>query len=278
MVNGFNRLRHNPVIRCYDQDGNIGNRCTTCPHRGEGRVSRCIQEGNLLAIFNDLVGTDMLSDTTCFTCRNTRVTKGIQEGCFTMVNVSHDGYNWWTLNQFIFVKITIFDKETFDVGIIHFNLLFGFDTVIHHEEFDGFSIQRLVLCGHNSHHEKLLNDFCWFTFDTFCDFRNSHTICILKFCWQFMELALCNRFWSLVTVILLVAFFILFVVIPVTISLISHLVLTTSILLLFSWTIFFTIKIFTFFVWSSLLFPTCINCCRTWTRYWSCFHWLRLWL
>ena len=201
----------------------------------------------------------MLRDTTCFTCRNTRVTKGIQEGCFTMVNVSHDGYNWWTLNQFIFVKIAIFDKETFDVGIIHFNLLFGFDTVIHHEEFNCFSIQGLVLCGHDTHHKEFLNDFCWFTFDTFCDFRNSHTICILKFCWQFMELTLCNRFWSLVTAVLLVPFFIFLIVIPVTISLISHLILTTSILLLFSRTIFFVIIIVTFFVWSSLFFTTCIH-------------------
>ena len=177
-----------------------------------------------------------------------------------MVNVSHDSYNWWTLNQFIFIEITIFDKETFDIGIIHFNLLLSFNTVIHHEELDCFSIQGLVLCGHDTHHEKFLNDFSWFTFDTFCDFRNGHTICILKFCWQFMEFTLRNRFWSLITVVLVIAFFVLLVVIPVTILLISHLILTTSILLLFSRTIFFMIIIITIFVWSSLFFTTCIHC------------------
>ena len=83
-----------------------------------------------------------------------------------------------------------------------------------------------------------------------------------------MEFTLCYWFWSFIAVIL--SFFILFVVIPVTISLISHLVLTTSILLLFSWTIFFTIKIFTLLVWSSLFLPTCINCC--WSR--GCNCWL----
>ena len=33
------------------------------------------------------------------------------------------------------------------------------------------------------------------------------------------------------------------------------------------------------FVWSSLLFPTCINCCRTWSHYRSCLRcfYLRLW-
>ena len=189
-----------------------------------------------------------------------------------MVNVSHDSYNWWTLNQFIFIKITIFNKETLDVGIIHFNLLFGFDTIIHHEEFNCFSIQGLVLCGHDTHHEKFLNDFSWFTFDTFCDFRNRHTICILKFCWQFMEFTLCNRFWSLIAVVLLIAFFILFVItiIPVTILLISHLILTTSILLVFSRTIFFAIIIVTIFIWSSLFFTTCIHWC--FFSYRSCFN------
>ena len=69
-----------------------------------------------------------------------------------------------------------------------------------------------------------------------------------------MEFTLCNRFWSLITVVLVIAFFVLFVVIPVTILLISHLILTTSILLLFSRTIFFVIIIVTIFVWSSLFF------------------------
>ncbi|SIA15686.1 Uncharacterised protein [Mycobacteroides abscessus subsp. abscessus] len=74
-----------------------------------------------------------------------------------------------------------------------------------------------------------------------------------------MEFTLCNRFWSLITVILFIAFFIFLIVIPVTISLISHLILTTSILLLFSRTIFLMIVIITIFVWSSLLFTTCIH-------------------
>ena len=132
------------------------------------------------------------------------------------------------------------------------------------------------MCRHHSHHEEFLNDFRRLTLNPFCDFRNRHSICVLKFTWQLMEFTLCYWFWSFIAVIL--SFFILFVVVPVTISLISHLVLTTSILLLFSWTIFFAIKIFTFFVWSSLLFPTCINCCRTWSRYRSCLHCFCLWL
>ena len=48
--------------------------------------------------------------------------------------------------------------------------------------------------GHHTHHKEFLNDFCWFTFDTFCDFRQqSYPSVILKFCWQFVELTLCKR-------------------------------------------------------------------------------------
>ena len=218
----------------------------------------------------------MLGDPPGFSCRNTWVTKGIQKGCFTMVNVSHDGDNWWTLHQFIWIQIAIFYEETLDIRIIHFNLFLGFNAIIYQKEFNGIAIQGLVLCRHHAHHEEFFHDFCWLTLNPFCDFRNRHSICVLQFTWQFVEFTLCYWFWSLIAVIL--SFFILFVVIPVTILLISHLILITSILLLFSWTIFFTIKIFTLLVWSSLFLPTCINCCRAWSRYWRSLHWFRLWL
>ena len=91
-----------------------------------------------------------------------------------------------------------------------------------------------------------------------------------------MELAFCNRFWSPILVAL--SAFILFVVIPVTVSLISHLILTASILLLFSWTIFFVIKFVTLLFWSSLFFTTSVYYSLCWRRS-GCldsFSWSRL--
>ena len=183
MVDGFDGLWHHPIICCYNQDGNIGNRCTTRPHRSKGRVSRCIQEGNLLTIFHDLVGTDVLGDSSRFTCCYTGITKGIQKGSLPVVNVSHDGDNWWTLYQLIWIQITIFNEEAFDIGIVYFNLFLGFNSIIHHQEFNRISIQRLVLSRHDSHHKEFLDDFSRFTLDAFCDFGNRHSIRILKFTW-----------------------------------------------------------------------------------------------
>ena len=79
-----------------------------------------------------------------------------------------------------------------------------------------------------------------------------------------MELAFCNRFWNLILVTF--SFFIFLIVIPVTVSLISHLILTISILLLFSWTFFFAIKIIALLIWSSLLFTTSIYRSLCWCR------------
>ena len=98
-----------------------------------------------------------------------------------------------------------------------------------------------------------------------------------------MEFTLCYWFWSFRTIVL--AFFIFLIGVPVTILLISHLILTTSIPLLFSWTIFFTIKIIAIFIWSRLFFTACIYLSRcscnswfckilnTWLLHWSFHFW-----
>ena len=265
MVNRFNCLRHDSIICCYDKNRNICDRSTARPHRGESGMPWCIKEGNFLTIFFNLVSTNMLCNPTCFTCSNTRITQGIQKCCFPMVNVSHDGHNWRTLYQGIWIKIIIIHKETFDICIIDFNFSMCFNAIIYHQKFNSIAVQRLILRCHNPHHKEFLDNFGWFTFNPFCNFCNGHTFCVFKFFRQFMELAFCNWFWSLVIVPIILAFFIFFVMIPITILLISHLILTASILLLFSWTIFFAIKVITFLVWSSLFFPTSINC-RSWNR------------
>ena len=93
------------------------------------------------------------------------------------------GDNWWTLYQLIWIQITIFNEEAFDIGIVYFNLFLGFNSIIHHQEFNRISIQRLVLSRHDSHHKEFLDDFSRFTLDAFCDFCNRHSIRILKFTW-----------------------------------------------------------------------------------------------
>ena len=79
-----------------------------------------------------------------------------------------------------------------------------------------------------------------------------------------MELTFGHWFGSLVVL----AFFI-FLAVPVTISLISHLILVTSISLLFAWTVFHIIGKITFFISLGCLFPTRIYCDWTWGWSWG---------
>ena len=83
-----------------------------------------------------------------------------------------------------------------------------------------------------------------------------------------MEFTLCYWFWSFCAVVL--SLFILLIVIPVTIFFDFSLDFDYSIPLLFSWTIFLTIKIIAFLIWSRLFLPTCIDLSWSSSNSWFC--------
>ena len=68
VVDRLDGLRHDTIIGCNNEYRDIGRLCTTHTHRGEGFVSRCIEEGDdsVFVIYIDLylVSTDGLCDTT----------------------------------------------------------------------------------------------------------------------------------------------------------------------------------------------------------------------
>ena len=68
VVQCFNRLRHNSVVGCDNQDCDVGNLGTTGTHCGERFVTRGVDEGNrtVNAFVSgvNLVSTDVLGDPT----------------------------------------------------------------------------------------------------------------------------------------------------------------------------------------------------------------------
>ena len=62
MVDGLERLRHDPVIRRDDDHRNVRDACPPCPHRREGLVARCVEEGQLPIAVVHLVRADVLGD------------------------------------------------------------------------------------------------------------------------------------------------------------------------------------------------------------------------
>ncbi len=150
MVNCFNCLRHNTVISCYNENCYIGNFRTAGTHSCERSVSRSIKESNLFAVFFNLISSDMLSDSACFSRSYFRVADGVKQCCFTMVNVSHDCYNRWTFHQ---LGIFIFSEVYFKIGCINQYLFFYFNTVFTCNQLNRIFIKFLVNGCHNTKHK-----------------------------------------------------------------------------------------------------------------------------
>jgi len=100
MVNGFFSLRFHSFISSNNNDSYISYICPTCSHCRECFMSWSINEGNFIFINLNLISSNMLSDTTCFTCHYISIAYIIQNRSFTMVYMTHNGHNWRT--RFIF--------------------------------------------------------------------------------------------------------------------------------------------------------------------------------
>src|SRR5690606_37653340 len=60
MVDRFDSLRHDAVVGCDDEDGDVRHLSTTCPHRRERFVTRRVEERDLLALDLHLICPDVL--------------------------------------------------------------------------------------------------------------------------------------------------------------------------------------------------------------------------
>ena len=90
MVNSLDCLRHDGVIGCDDDNRKVGELCTTCTHRCKGFMTRSIEECDTTPVRkHHVVCTDMLGNTSGLTGDDIRISDVVEEGCLTMVDVSH---------------------------------------------------------------------------------------------------------------------------------------------------------------------------------------------
>ena len=103
-----------------------------------------------------MVSTNVLCDTTGFSCYNIRVTDIVEQRSLTMVNVTHDSYNWSTgFEVFSIICFILF---------FHFHLLFHINELnlkakFTCNQFNYFCIQALVDRYHDTQAHTLTNDF-----------------------------------------------------------------------------------------------------------------------
>ena len=98
MVQGFERLRHDAVIRRDDQHDDVGDVRAARAHGAEGGVAGRIEEGDLRQFVlpfrmreGNRVGADVLRDAAGFAGGDIGFADDVEQRGFAMVNVAHDG-------------------------------------------------------------------------------------------------------------------------------------------------------------------------------------------
>src|SRR6185437_4417923 len=98
VVQRLNGLRHHAVVRCNDQDGDVGDLRTTGTHGGERLVARGVDEGDrpsaLTGLGEHLVGTDVLGDATVLARHHVGVADRVEQLRLSVVDVAHNGDDW----------------------------------------------------------------------------------------------------------------------------------------------------------------------------------------
>ena len=80
MGDGLTRGGHHGVVGSNDDDGYIGDLCTTGTHGGERLVARSVEEGDLSAVLQFyVVGTDVLGDAACLTSNHVGVADEVEQ-------------------------------------------------------------------------------------------------------------------------------------------------------------------------------------------------------
>ena len=145
MVDSLLGLRHDVIVGCHNDDGNIRHLGTTGTHGGKCFVTRRIKERNLTSVFQrHVISTDVLRNTARFTGNHIRLTDIVEQRCLTMVYVTHHGYNRSTRFQ-IFLCILFFHD-----GLCHFRTyIFRLKAEFFSHQINGLGIQTLV----NGHHD-----------------------------------------------------------------------------------------------------------------------------
>jgi len=107
VVQGLNRLGHDSIVRRDHQDRDVRNLRTSCTHGREGLVTggvhKCDSPFDSLVLGPHLVGANVLGDSPGFSGGDVRISNGIEQLGFTVVDVTHDRHNRRTNDQICFV-------------------------------------------------------------------------------------------------------------------------------------------------------------------------------
>ncbi len=170
MVNRLDGLRHDTVIRRDNQDRDIRHLRAAHTHRGKRLMARRIQECNLSSIDAYNGRTDMLCDSSGFSCRHLGLTDRVQKRGLTMIDVSHNDNDRRTALEAL-RRIGLLHVFLEDVLFLH-----GLRQNIHIQRqcFGLLIIQIVVLAHQLALQHQALNNLRYRLFHHISKFTNRH--------------------------------------------------------------------------------------------------------
>ena len=157
MVDRLNGLRHDAVVSCNNQDGNIGDVRSTGTHGGERLMSRSIQEGNQLAVDVDLICTDVLGNAARLGGGDVGVADCVEDGGLAVVDVTHNNNDRWAL-YLLFILVLAVVKQTVLDG--DDNFFFYLSTDFHCNQRSGIVVDDVGYRLHLAEHHQALYNLC----------------------------------------------------------------------------------------------------------------------
>ena len=156
MVNRFYGLRHDGIVGRYDDNGHVSDFGATCPHGCKGLVSGGIKKCYQAAVFQQYtVGPDMLRYTSRLSGNHIGIANMVQQGCFSVVNVSHNGHHGRP-GFFFHFSVQIFVPFQNVRAVLIFKAEWYFELIADH--FQRIAVQTLVYRDQLAHGEKLADD------------------------------------------------------------------------------------------------------------------------
>ncbi len=151
VVDRLHRLRHDAVVGGDHQDRDVGCLRAARTHGGERLVTRGVDEGDrpyrAVEVDLDLVGADVLGDAAGLFLADIGLSDRVQQSRLAVVDVTHDGDDWRSSLQVLFVTLVLAVGEVERLEQLAVLVLGGHDVhdVVHlaAEQLEGLVADRL---------------------------------------------------------------------------------------------------------------------------------------
>ncbi len=172
VADSFNCLRHNTVFCGHNNNNDVRDVCTARTHLSKGCVTGGVEERDFLTgVHIDLIRANMLRNASGLAGNDIRFAHSVEQGCFTMVNVTHNRHNRRARLEVFFIVLITF-QTNFNIGVCY---TFDLVTEFLDHQFGSVGVNRLSDCRHNAKPHKLFDNLTGWFGHTVSQFANCNS-------------------------------------------------------------------------------------------------------